>query len=232
MLGFIDKKIESYMKRGLYRKRDKIVAKTVDEFAAAHKLDEAKTEELRTKLIADTDRFIKIVDRSVLRAGLIRARYVFWVTAILGTVLVLALASYPPTTGIAPFFVPLIAALVGWAVSVATIPISYIESLKGVRDATIASFEKELLEQQENELRNSNDPSVHDLKQMLLQLKQQVEQLSKHDVETVPPPVPNESYSDFTAASLSASTAGMWQARSRPEEKTLLTSNSRVNPLP
>lgn len=232
MLEFIDKKIESYMKRGLHKKRDKIIADAIKKFTDTHQLDADKIEELHEKLVADTDRFLKIIDRSVLRAGLIRARYVFWITSIVGTAIVVALAAYPVTTSIAPFFIPLVAAFVGWAVSVATIPVSYLESIKGIRDATVDAFEKELLEQQEDELQKSNHPSVQELKQMLQQLKQQVEQLSQRDITAIPPITTNESYSDFTAASLSASTAGMWNARARIEGSPSLTSSSRPNPLP
>lgn len=235
MLGFIDKKIEALMQKSLHKKREKMIAKALKDYVAGHPLDEAQTEELRERLESDTDRFLKIIDRSVLRAGLLRARYVFWITAIFGTAIVVALAAYPVTTSIAPFFVPLAAAFVGWAVSVATIPLSYIESIKGICAATIASYEKEMLEQQEqqdNELHKSNEPSVLELKQMLQQLKQQVEQLSQREINSVPPPPLNETYSDFTAASLTVSAAGMWNARNSRPATPLNTSNNRTVPLP
>lgn len=151
MIGFIDKKIAQFLKRVMHKKRSKIIAKTLADYQREHDADENTLAALNEKLELEATRIIAIVDESIIEERIKRARYTFWVTAIVGTAVVVAVAAFPITTSIAPFFAPLIAAGVAWAVSIATIPISYNKRVKGAMDSAVLMFEIDRAKSDNNE---------------------------------------------------------------------------------
>lgn len=143
MFGPVDKLIEKILRRAMRSKKEKIVNKKFAEYCKKFGLNEDEAVKLREKLETECLRIIAIVDESILRERIKRARYTFWITAIIGTAVIVALAAYPVTTSIAPFFAPLVAAVIAWAVSLATIPISYLKRVTGAMDSAAIMFELE-----------------------------------------------------------------------------------------
>lgn len=223
MIGFIDKRIEKLLKRALHKKRDAIFRKTLDDYITTHNPDEATIAALTKKLEDDIDRIITLADRSVIHANMLRARYVFWITAIIGTAIVVALAVYPVTTAIAPFFVPLMAAFVGWAVAVGTIPVSYIHTVKGVMDAAVVTFDKEQLDLIEHAGKQAHPANIEELQKIADDLLRKLNELS-------PRPSTHEP-SDFYMPPVATSELGLWQARQRCEENDdLLKASPEIRP--
>jgi uncharacterized coiled-coil protein SlyX len=145
MLGFINKWIEDQLLKYLHKRRDKILTKTLADFAAHHNTDDATMSALRAYLEFQMNRTFAITDRSIIRARLKQAMLTFWLTALFSTALTVGLAAYPPTLSIAVFFVPLITSVIAWAVQIATIPYNYNERVQGGMDAAVIEFENQLI---------------------------------------------------------------------------------------
>lgn len=176
MIGPIDKLITRILRRVMHKRREKVIEQKITDYLLTHQLDEASIIELNEKLQLEAMRIIAIVDESILSERIKRARYTFWVTAIIGTVVVVALASYPVTTSLAPFFAPLIAAFVAWAVSIGTIPISYIKRVQGAMDSAIVMFELERAKRAEKG--EAPEPvNVEALQKTVLQLQAELAEL-------------------------------------------------------
>lgn len=225
MIGLIDKAIEKILKRALHKKRDAIFQKTLDDYITTHNPDEETIAALTKKLNDDIDRIITLADRSIIHANMLRARYVFWITAIIGTAIVLALAAYPVTTSIAPFFVPLMAAFVGWAVAVGTIPVSYIHTVKGVMDAAVVTFDKEQLEILNDIGKEPHPADIEELQKIADDLLRKINELSQQT-----PRQSTHTPSDFDMPPVATSGIGLWQSRKRCEDKDNLLEASPVRP--
>src|SRR3990167_1776475 len=103
MIQFFDKVIERLLKRSMLRKRTTIIENTIKSYSKQYQSDAATVEELKALLEAEAASMSAIIDKSVIHAGMIRARYIFWITVIISTALAVALAVYPLTTSIVPF---------------------------------------------------------------------------------------------------------------------------------
>lgn len=148
MFGFIDVRIEKMFKRYLHKRRDKVIERTVKDYIAKNNPDAQTIEELRKSLDVEIQRVFAIADSSIIHARIMQARFAFWMTAIVSTVITLAVASYPPTAGIAPFFAPLISSFIAWVVYLVTIPANYNGRVQGAIDSTLVLFE---IKQQEKQ---------------------------------------------------------------------------------
>ena len=143
MIGFIDKKIGNFLLRILHNRREKVIAKTLIEYRASRGADEQTLAALREKLEYEMTRVYAIADESIVRERIQRARYTFWISAAIGTGVILAFATFPVTTSLAPFFSPLIGAFTAWAITIGTIPIGYNTRVQGAMDSAIAMFDLE-----------------------------------------------------------------------------------------
>lgn len=144
MLKFIDNAIENILKKSLHKKREKIIQKTIQLFKKNHPNVDPK--DFIKKVQDEADRIYAIVDRSILRERIQRAKYAFWITAILGIIIAGVLGAFSSGATL-PLTAPIIAAFIPWLISVGTIPVSYNQRVKGAMDSVMMSYEKFLLEQ-------------------------------------------------------------------------------------
>jgi len=143
MFWFVDTWIEQTIKQGLHNQRDQIINRTIAAFEKLHK--NLPTTELKKKLENEAVRIYAIVDRSILRDRVKRAKYTFWAVAIAGIILVAMLGVfYNETLDAFRFATPLVMAGVSWVVSLATIPISYNQRVKGAMDSVVLVHENSL----------------------------------------------------------------------------------------
>ncbi len=178
MIGPIDKWIEKLIARTVRKKRNKILRETIDAYIEKHHPDDETLAELKEALEVEMDRIFAFLERSLIHASVLRARYTFWITAIISTAIIIALASFPITTSIAPFFVPLMAAFVSWAVALATIPVSYIHAVKGAMSARVLNFELALLEKDDVDRVEALNNQVAALREALIETQAMVDELS------------------------------------------------------
>ena len=179
MRGLIDQKIESALRRKLYKQREKIIAQSIDCFIKEHHPDPTLVAELRRRLEEEADRVYAIVDRSVLRAWLKRAKYTFWIMTITTSIVAAVLAVV--THGAAVVIIaPILSAFVTWVVTVGTVPITYNERVKGGMDAVSHCISKKhsLQRMQSFNLKQSKK-EIEAIKQTLVDLISQVNTLSQ-----------------------------------------------------
>jgi hypothetical protein len=141
MIGYFDKKIRSLLKRHLGKRCDIVLSKTLNDYIANNHLDERAAAAFKKVLNLEMNRVIEIADSSILNATIQRARYTFWVTAIVGTAIAIALT--PVVALSVTLFAPIFAAFVVWGVSLATIPINYNQRVQGAMDSGIVIFENQ-----------------------------------------------------------------------------------------
>lgn len=149
MFPFIDKPIFRWMCKVFHKRSLKIVEASINKYIEKNHPDEETLEALRKLLTGEMMRVCDFSDNAITLARIKQARLTFWVTAILGTAITVAVAVYPPTTSLVVFFVPLMMAAVAWAVSIAAIPYYYNERIKGAMVSAIGLFEKGLQEGKE-----------------------------------------------------------------------------------
>lgn len=143
MIGFIDNKLGNFILSRLHKRRENVIAQTLEDYRVSRGANEHTLAALKEKLEFEMTRVFAIADESIVRERIMRARYTFWITAIIGTSFILAFAAFPVTTSIAPFFSPLVGAFVAWAVAIVTIPIGYNTRVKGAMTSAISTFELE-----------------------------------------------------------------------------------------
>lgn len=149
MFPFIDKPIFRWMSKIFHKRSLKIVEASINKYIEKNHPDEETLAALRKLLTGEMIRVCDFSDNAITLARIKQARLTFWVTAILGTAITVAVAVYPPTTSLVVFFVPLMMAAVAWAVSIAAIPYYYNERIKGAMVSAIGLFEKGLQEGKE-----------------------------------------------------------------------------------
>ena len=177
MFKFTDRIIEKILKKKLHKRRKRILVKTINKFVNKHHPDEATLKELKTALEKEIDRVYDFIDKSILRERLKRGRYAFWITAIASVIVIGLIGAFSAGT-LLPFFIPVIAALIAWAVNLITIPISYNERLYGAMDTVVRAFEKSLLlpRNQDNNVTKEEINSIH---LMLKEMKEKIEAMNQ-----------------------------------------------------
>lgn len=173
-LNFLDKKIENILKKNLHKKKTKYLNRAIKNFSAEHpEVDSAQLDNLREMLIKEMDRSSYIADKSILRAGIKRAKLVFLATFIVTAIIIGVIAAVTHGAGIA--FLPLLTPVVAWVVTIATIPLLYNERIVGSMDSVLHNFELSLLTEQNKNINiNSLDHeknSTKDLLQLLINVE-------------------------------------------------------------
>lgn len=180
MLPFLNKKLAQFMERQLHKKRDKYINDTIVLYRKKHpEHSEEIINKLKESLELEIERVFAIADSSIISARIVVASWVFWITAIVGTAIVLGVASYPVTTSLAPFFVPLISATVVWAVTIATVPKYYNERIVGGLDSALVVFESKLTEELAKEENRINANELAELRKMMMEMKQELDELRR-----------------------------------------------------
>jgi hypothetical protein len=133
--AFLDRLLEMMLKPFLKRKRKKFIQRAIDDFQLIS-TDAAVTSKLTEMLNDEADRVYAIVDRSILRERIIRAKYYFITTALTSIILVGAVGGFTGGSFI-PFISPLLSATIAWAYNISTISISYHQRVKGGMDSVI-----------------------------------------------------------------------------------------------
>jgi hypothetical protein len=145
-MNIFDKAIENIFKKYLHKKRDHHIKKALKNFIKNHNSDPKDIDELKKLLETEALRLYPMVDKSILRERIKRARTVFIITAILSMILAIVISLL--TNGTALIFItPLFAALFAWIATLATIPIGYDQRIKGGMDSVIAVFEEKLMKE-------------------------------------------------------------------------------------
>lgn len=177
MLGIIDKPLKKFLLKKLHKKRQKIIDKTVKDFAQKYHPEASVLNELKRLLENEADRIYPIVDDSILESGIKRARYIFWVTAITSSILAAFLVAI--THGIAlSIIIPIVTALISWGVSLGTIPISYDQRVQGSMDSTVITFLKKL-DDANKEASQSIEDKIGALKVKLKSITEELQQLEQ-----------------------------------------------------
>lgn len=98
---------------------------------------------LRAKFEVEIERVYAIVDRSVLRDRIWRAKYTFWATALVSVIAIGSMGAFA-SGDVLPFITPILNASVAWTISIATISISYYQRIKGGLDSVVKTYKQEL----------------------------------------------------------------------------------------
>lgn len=139
MLRFIDRWIEKVLLKRLHKNRDKLITKHLDDLRKSN--PSLLEPELIEIINHEIDRTFAVADRTIIRGKIKTAKYTFWITAVTGCFIVGAISGF--TFGAAlPFLAPLITAFIAYTLTLATIPISYNQEVRGHIDSTILDYEK------------------------------------------------------------------------------------------
>ncbi|MDX1901508.1 MAG: hypothetical protein SFW66_05830 [Gammaproteobacteria bacterium] len=139
MFRFIDHWIEKILTNRLHKNRDRLINTSLESFKKTN--PNIYTPELVEMINHEVDRTFAVADRTIVRGKIKSAKYTFWITLITGIVLVAAISGF--TFGAAlPFISPVITALIAYILSLATIPISYNQEVRGHIDSIILDYEK------------------------------------------------------------------------------------------
>jgi len=139
MIKVIDRYIENKFLHAMHKKKDKYIKKTVAEFKK--KYPDENEEVLMNKLHEEIDRIFALADQIVIKEKIKLAKYAFWITSIIGILLVAAVSAFS-FGSLLPFVSPLIAALASYAFSLASIPFCYRNQIRGSIDAILLDHEK------------------------------------------------------------------------------------------
>jgi len=154
-LEYIDDLIEKWMLHRLHKKKGKFVNQVLEEFKKRHPdIEDDKVDTLHKKLLQEVDRIYDIIDKSVLHAGIKRAKLVLLATLVI-TVVVIAVTAIASSGGSALLLLPLLAPLAAWVVTLFTIPISYNERIVGGLNAVVHAYERELSNMKDNNVTNT-----------------------------------------------------------------------------
>lgn len=143
--NFIDKWIERKLKEHLHKKRKYYVYKSLVGFINRNPGHDYS--EIRKKLETEAARIYPMVDRSILRERVKRAKYIFWATLAASLLVVGAVVAASGGTALA-LVAPVCASIVTWAASIATIPVSYNQRVKGAMDCVVIPYEECLKQNQ------------------------------------------------------------------------------------
>lgn len=149
----LDKWLENKLKTRFHQKKNSIVDKSLADFQKRYPFIDSSV--LRAKLENENHRIYPIVDRSIIRDRIQRADYVFWMTATVSVIFVGSLGGFF-SGSFWPFAAPLLSSLVAWTGSIATIPISYFQRVKGAMDSVTNVYENSLCENPS--LENASQP--------------------------------------------------------------------------
>lgn len=180
------------MVRALHRRRRKVIDQTIATYQAAHHPDEQTLNALRAKLDFEMTRVIAIVDESIIKERIQRARYTFWITGIIGTAFILSFATFPVMTPLVPFFAPLVGAMSAWIAAIATIPVSYNTRVKGAMDSAVEMFTMEQAGRHahlEDNRSNVIQETLSSMQQTINRQSEEIRQL-KQAVRKLAPPSP------------------------------------------
>src|SRR5688572_18504722 len=112
-MNIFDKAIENIFKKYLHKKRDHHIKKALKNFIKNYNPDPNVIDELKKSLETEALRLYPMVDKSILRERIKRARTVFIITAILSTILAIVITLLTQGTALI-FITPLFAALFAW----------------------------------------------------------------------------------------------------------------------
>ncbi|MDR3492361.1 MAG: hypothetical protein P4M12_10025 [Gammaproteobacteria bacterium] len=148
MIGVIDRFIENKMKKIFHDRGPRMINKTLLAFQKSH--PGLSTEELKVKLLTEAARIFPVVDSSILNALITRAKYTFWITAVTSTLFTVLSGGFSSGVVIR-ILAPALTSFVAWGISLGTIPVSYINRIKGALNSAVVMHLSSL---------NAN-PSVH-----------------------------------------------------------------------
>lgn len=155
-------------------------------------LSKEEAAELESKLNTEATRVYDFIDRSILRERIRRAKYTFWAVT-LATLLVVGIIFAVTKSSALVFISPFTNGIISWITSIATIPVSYNQRVKGAMISTIGSFIKDLERRAaakkmitaEKKLENSQAAIIAELQIQVSELKAQVATLvAAHRVES------------------------------------------------
>jgi hypothetical protein len=180
MFKFIDRKIEKYMLKRLHKRRKKIVNEAIAAFRKKHANCSQEVLDVLVVLIEkEANRIYPMIDKSILHAGIKRARYVFWVTTISSIIIVGVMGAF--TSGAAlPFIIPVCSAVVAWLVALGTTPVLYNQRVQGAMASVISSLEEFLEKNPELEVSKllSNPAELNEIKPLLIEINTKLDSIS------------------------------------------------------
>lgn len=140
MIPPIDRLIERFLKSILHARRDSFINKKMGCVETEYPLlTEEQKAEIRTKLEEEIVRIYPIVDASILRANIIKARYYFWFIATVATLYVGSTREFSSKEAL-NLFAPLATSVPVWLASWGTIPIFYNLRIEGAMDSAVAKY--------------------------------------------------------------------------------------------
>lgn len=148
-LSFLDHYVEKKLRKQLYKKKQKYFDDALADFIKHNPdVDDAHIQILKEKLLHEENRIYDIVDKSLLHAGVKRAKLILVATFIVTAILLGIVAVLTHGSGL--IFLPLIAPLIAYIATVLTIRISYNDRIIGGLNAVIHAYEQELKKENNN----------------------------------------------------------------------------------
>lgn len=141
MFDFIDKWMEEELGNRLKKNCEKIIDDEISIFIKRH--PEMSPELLKMKIVTEIDhRLFPMVEESILKERIIRAKYTFWSASFAGPMIVGMLTGF--SGPLLPFFAPMITAFIYWVVSMVLTPISVKKRLEGGAKSVREMYERSL----------------------------------------------------------------------------------------
>lgn len=176
----ISKRIEELFKKKLHKKQDYYINKAIESFIKDYRKrkhqdpDPATVEDLRKKLKAESIRVYAIVDNSILRERIQRAKWTFFITAIAGGGVVIVVGICTGGIVLPAIVVTFFGASTAYIATLVTIPISYNQRIRGAMNSTVATF----IENMDNPPQlNEKENEINEIKDMLIKCISRIDQL-------------------------------------------------------
>jgi hypothetical protein len=141
MFKWLDQWIEEKIKSKLHGQRDALLTDALTEFKNAH--PQGNDIEYTEKIDVEIDRVYSFIDKSILHAQIITANQTFWPTALLLTLVAVGTAFQLNTLSShlwLTLLTPTLAAATRWAISIRTIPTTYIQRIEGAMHSTLVAY--------------------------------------------------------------------------------------------
>lgn len=157
MIKKLDKWIETKIRDHLAAQRQQLIDTTIARFQQQHPT--LPLGDLRNQLEDEADRVYDIVDQSILRDRIIRAKYTFFGAGVAGALFAGFITGFSGGAA-TPFVTPVTSAFTAYVLSVATIPISCILRIRGGLNSTVRKYLKTIRKKEEESAKKSSSAQI------------------------------------------------------------------------
>lgn len=141
LFAWLDKLMVKFFQWYLHSQRQKFIDKGYRRFVTLHsEATEAQCIKIKEAFEHEATRVYPMMDKSILKASIKKARYTFLFLAIFATLAIGFINWWVLSGHLFTLFTPLIMAFLNWIISNLTMPISYNGRAKGAMEGVIATF--------------------------------------------------------------------------------------------